>query len=408
MRLLILFAILTAHLPALCQTDDWIAPEGKIINYRTLNWNDFIGKPRGEEDKYTLAAVCPAIYYYADSGHILPNGRVAFKFTVKCAFQSDAFVREATAKEHTNYYLIHEQNHYDIALTYARLLQQQLSARDYSKDNYSDEMDKVNEALYKNYRKTQTSYDGEVNPEGRMEKEKQYLWDMRVRKCMEQNTDEFYASPEAVVQTVRGLGQTVKRIPGEPARQFVVRARPLYTEYPQEMVSRLIETQAWTDEKSIIAFYTQKYYLSEDGMTPKDYLRVLAFAFVPNGKDTYRRVLIDTFSNLDKPVKIVAAFFANADSDATRELVILTSTAQRDARNNGTHYSTRIYDNIKPKALPAKLKKLDDVAAKVSGGFEGDMDGKPLKAKYKTEAEVAEALTKMGYITVPPPPVITY
>jgi hypothetical protein len=397
MRYFFLFLSLMLANIVFAQDDDWMAPEGKIINYRTLNWADFLGKPREKVDDHVLAAVCPAIYYYADSGRVQANGRITFKFKVKCAFQSDAFVREATAKEHTNYYLIHEQDHYDIALTYARLLEDKLSSRDYSKGNYEAEMDKIDKDLYRSYRTTQNTYDNEVNPEGRFEKEQQYLWDMRIRKCMEENTDAFYRSPESVVKSVRGLGQTVKRLPKEPTRQFVVRVRPLYTEYPQYMVPKLVESAVWTEEKSIIAFYTQKYYVNEDGMAPKDYTRILAFMFVPNGKDTYKRVLIDTFSNNDRPVKIEAVFYAQADSDAARELVIMTTSTEKNMQLTGTTYTTKIYENLRPRVVPARLKKLDDVALRVNGGFEGTEHGKATTAKFKTQQDVTDGLKNMGY-----------
>jgi len=163
--------------------DSWIAPEGFILNYRTLTWADFQGKENkahadklAQQNLQAQAYVCPAIYFSADSGVQQANGRVKFKFTVKCAFQSRAFVRESTKKEHSNYVLIHEQDHYDIALTYANMMQAALSGRDYSADKYDEEMDKVGNDLLKKYNATQRAYDQEVNPEGRNELEKQYLW----------------------------------------------------------------------------------------------------------------------------------------------------------------------------------------------------------------------------------------
>ena len=383
--------------------DNWAAPEGRILNYRTLNWNDFQEKQDKEiQDKLTeqnliaRAYICPAIYYYADSGQEQANGRVKFKFRVKCAFQTRSFARESTKKEHSNYVLIHEQDHYDIALNYANKLQRDLSSRDYSSGNYNDELDKLTEGVQKQYYNTQEAYDREVNPDGREEKEKQYLWDMRIKKCLENNTDEFYASPESVVSSVKLIGQTVKRIPGEPALQFVVRARPLYTEFPQEMATKIVETTEWTPEPSIIAFYTQKFYIQEDGALPRDTYRTLAFMFVPNGKDTYKRVIIDTFVYNGLPVNITATFFANADSDRTKELVILAASTQRDKQAIGTLYMNRVYDNF-GRLAPARLKRLDDASAKVQGGFDGVSAGTATKAKYKTQKEVTDALKKLGY-----------
>jgi len=404
MRLLITALCLLATAHAYAQKE-WIAPEGKILNYRTLTWDDFQDKEEKEfADKLAernLAArayVSPAIYFKAEHGERQENGRVKFKFVVKCAFQSKAFVRESTKQEKTRsfYVLTHEQDHYDIALTYSNKLQYELSSRDYSENKYNEEIEKLTDGLLERYNKTQETYDNEVNPEGRDDIEKQRLWDMRIKKGFENNTDEYYTSPESVVQTVKYLGQTVKRIPGEPALQFVVRARPLYSEFPAEMTSRIVESREWTPEPSIVAFYTQKYFATGDESPLKDSYRTLAFLFVPNGKDTYKRIFIDTFINEGRPVKIAATFFANADSDNVKELVIMATSAQKDKEGSGTLFINKVYDNT-GRALPGKLRRLYDATSKIEGGLEGEKGGKPSKAKYKTEKEVMDALKKLGY-----------
>lgn len=394
--------ISSLHLHA--QSDDnWIAPEGFILNYRTLNWNDFKGREdRVFSDKLATqnlqakAYVSPAIYFVADSGETQPNGRVKFKFHVKCAFQSSAFVRESTKNEHSNYVLIHEQDHYDIALVYAGRLQSILSSRDYSADKYNEEIDKLGNDLLDKYNKTQEIYDNEVNPNGTDDQAKQYLWDMRIRKCMENNTDEFFASTESAVQNVKLPGQIVKRLPGEPALQFIVRARPLYMELPPEMMPKVVETREWSQEPAVIAFYTQKFYVHEDGALPTDHFRTMAYMFIPTTKDLYKRVIIDTFNYDGRPVKITGAFFTNADNDAAKELVITATSTQKDKDGSGTMYINRVYDNA-DKPLPGKLKRLDDVSVKIEGGFEGSLGGKPSKAKCKSSQEITDALKKLGY-----------
>lgn len=396
--------LLTGSFLSQAQRNDigWIAPEGKIINHRTLTWNDF-QETEDKEHAKSLSArnlqaeayVSPAIYFEYEDGEKMANGRVKFKFKVKCAFQSIAFARESTKKEHSNYVLIHEQDHYDVALNFANRLQYELESRDYSEKNYNEEIEKLTDDIYKRYRKVQETYDGEVNPDGRDVKEMQYLWDMRIKKCLENNTEEFYFSPEAVVKSVKSPGQTVKRIPEEKTRQFVVRARPLYTEMSEEMGRKIIETNEWSAETSIIAFFTQKFYINIDGALPKDNYRTFAYVFVPNGKDTYKRILIDTFCNGDYPTKIASAFFTNADNDPEKELVIIATSNQKDNHANGTLYMNRVYDNL-PRLLPGKIKRLEEQSARISGGFDGTVDGKTLVAKYKTEKEITDALKLPG------------
>lgn len=405
MRSIPLLTLLLYCTIARAQTNEigWIAPEGKIINYRTLSWNDF----QQHEDKehadklkeknlYAEAYVCPAIYFKADSGETQDNGRVKFKFHVKCAFQSSAFVRESTKQKHSNYVLVHEQDHYDIALNYANKLQDDLSSRDYSATNYNEEINKIYEDLYKNYRAMQEKYDGEVNPDGREEVEKQQLWDMRIKKCLENNTIEYYASPESAVHNVKSWGQTVKRRTGEDKRRFITRARPIYTEVTDELAGQSVATSEWTPEQSIVAFYLQKYYLEQEGKPVKDCSRLLAYIFIPNGTGTYKRSFIDTFCFNDIAPKINTVFFANVDSDQVKELVILTTADQKDKQASGKHYFTRCYDNIPGRALPGRLKKVNNLPY-IENGFEGTMDGKPQKAKFKNEKEITDELKKAGY-----------
>lgn len=374
---------------------DWIAPEGKIINNRTLLWGDFLGRPDKYESPNTAAATQPAIYAVVDSVDEHPNDRISIKFRIKCAFQSASWVRESLG-EHSDYILNHEQDHYDIALTYANKLQADLCNRDYSMNNYEKEIKDIYYPLMEKYEKTQDDYDNQSNHS--IIKETQALWDMRIKKCLENCTDEFYYSPENIVQTVKYFGQTVKRIPHEPARQFATRARPLYTELTEELAIKTFDTKEWTPEKATIAFYLQKYKIESDDETlPKECSRILAYIFMPLPNNLYKRVLIDTFSNEDKPVKIASVFFANADSDITKELVIMTTSTQHDKQGSGTLYTNRVYDYIYNKGYPARLKRLEDVNKQIEGGFEGTWNGKPSKAKYKTQKEVEDALKKLGY-----------
>lgn len=389
-------------IPILCaaQQEDRIAPEGKILNYRTLTWSDFQGKEDkesaqklAEQHLQAKAYVCPAIYFTADSCKINDQHKVSCRFHVKCAFQSRAFVRESTLEEHSDYVLIHEQDHYDIALTYANLLQTALSTHDYDEDKYEDEINKIAHELQDKYHKTQETYDHEVNPEGKDDTAKQSLWDMRIKKGLENGTDEYFNSPLATVQTVRWLGQTVKRLPGEPDLQFAVRVRPLYSEMTQELAGKIKSSEEWTNIPAVIAFYNQRYYSVEEGMKPELKYRTLAYMFIPNGKGAYKRTIIDTFANDGLPVKISGVFYANADSDQAKELVIMATSSQKDKHGSGTLYINRVYDDI-GKLVPGRLKRLNNISGQIEGGFEGQREGRSSKAQHKTEKEVADELKK--------------
>jgi hypothetical protein len=188
----------------------------------------------------------------------------------------------------------------------------------------------------------------------------------------------------------------VKRLPDESAKVFATRCRPLYSWYTDEMGEKTIESTEWSEEKAVVAFYTQKYKLEKEDPKIKDGKRILAYLFMPAGKGLYKRIFIDTFSNDEKPVTITSAFFANADSDPAKELVILTTTPWRDPQSNGTLYTTHIYDNIPGRPFPARLKSLDDAANKVAGGLDGMSNNKATRPKCKNEKDVREALKKLG------------
>ncbi|GAA4459388.1 hypothetical protein GCM10023093_00300 [Nemorincola caseinilytica] len=389
------------------QYEDWqdMAPEGKIINYRTLTWNDFqhlqmrhVAEELSQHGLQAQAYVIPTIYFEPIDAERLDNGRLKFKFKVKCAFQSHAYVRDDVKKAHTNYVLYHEQGHYDIALNFANIMQEELCSKDFSPNGYDKEIGAIIEKLYTRYHELQERYDAEVNPHGTDDVPMQTLWDMRIKKALENNSIEYYTSPESVAATVKGLGlgQTVKRLPTDDVRRFAVRARPLYSEFTDETAAMTKELSVWNMEKVVLAFYQQRYFVGEEGKPVKDCSRLLGYLFVPNGKDTYKRIFIDTFVRDDLSPKVNASFFANADTDAVKELVIQTVQTRKDNEATGVQYTTRVYDNTF-RALPGKLRKLNDVAEKLENSVDGTVNGKPQKAKYKTEKDLRDALQKLGY-----------
>ena len=411
MRTLLPLFLLAACTTANAQKNDigWIAPEGKIINYRTLTWNDFqnkedrrVAEENARRGVQALAYVVPRIYYYVRNGEFLPNGKIKYEFLVKCAFQSHAFVRQSTREAHSTYVITHEQDHYDIALTYARILQDSLSGREYSEKSYEAEMDKLTESVSRRHWRIQRKYDAEVNPEGRDSIDAQNLWDMRIKRGLDLATEEFYNAPESTVQVVKAFGVAVKKLPDDDLRRFCARARPLYTEFHDENAAVSKEVNEWLSEPCYAAFYTQRYFIEETGKPVKDCSRMLGYMFIPTGNGMYKRSFIDTFCVDDKSPKITGVFFANADSDGVRELVIQTTADRKDREATGKQYSAYVYDNVSSRPFPGRLKRLE-IPAELAEGFEGTMNGKPQKAKYKTEKEIITALVNAGFQEVKDP-----
>jgi hypothetical protein len=128
--------------------------------------------------------------------------------------------------------------------------------------------------------------------------------------------------------TLSGNSQTYTKQSAETADQFIRRITQLH-----ELPHPVIETKEWNSaEKVIIYFIPDK----EDNL--------LGYLLVPSANLTYQQVLIDTFHAEGNPTRIEAVFFANADKDKEREIIVLTSWQQQHVDVSGTLYGTFIYD----------------------------------------------------------------
>jgi hypothetical protein len=316
---------------------------------------------------------------------------------VKCAFQSAAWFKEDFGNMGSDYVLNHEADHYDIALTFANKLQQDFNNKEYDPVGYEKELDEIYESAYKKYEETQEKYD-EMAGHG-VQAENQHLWDLRIRKCMENNSDAWFNSPLSAIQNVADPGQTVKRLPDEPTRLFAVRCRPLYSEFNDELATKLIESKEWTGENSaVLAFYTQKFKFEKEYEATVEGKRLLAYAFMPQGDRNYKKTLIDTFSIDGKAPGLVSVFYANADSvEKTREMVVVTALDVKDKQRNGKQYLIRVYGVTGVKTFPNRLRRMTSVNEQLITGFDGIENGKPVKAHLKTEADIRAELKKLGY-----------
>jgi hypothetical protein len=179
----------------------------------------------------------------------------------------------------------------------------------------------------------------------------------------------------------------VKRLENETIENFARRVGP-----PQsELTHSVIETEAWGHEKTMIAFYDTEYKLSE-----QTYDKIIGYIFLPQDANTYQKILIGTFEPEGGPPKIEAVFFANADTDKAKELIVICSWLQRHYDFNGTLYGTFVFDN--PHAGPTELTFLESVSKRVSGDCECEWrNGKKRTSRYKTAASVRAGLKRLGF-----------
>jgi hypothetical protein len=187
--------------------------------------------------------------------------------------------------------------------------------------------------------------------------------------------------------------QTFQKAQGESAVDFIKKNVPHGLTFTSALAGQVIAAD-WNAVPSIFGFYLHTYKLPGDD---EEYEDVIGYVYRQTGNNTYERILIDTFENEGGTAVITAVFFANADKDTARELVILIRRGAHHHDIDGQLYETRIYDNILPGQHPAKLSYLKNISQKVSGGFDGYQEGENVHSKYKTAREVRAGLKLLGY-----------
>ena len=194
--------------------------------------------------------------------------------------------------------------------------------------------------------------------------------------------------------------QAVTRLPGENAETFVRRVFTIEDELPHPV----IETAEWDTAKKVIIFFKR----FDDGN--------IGYLLTPVENNTYATTIIDSFFELGGegfPV-IETVFFANADKDSAREIIVMIKARGRwpkfsEKYGEGFYYDNYVYDNPVIQTPAARLHHFEELSDKLSAGFEGSLyrskDGKFIKketAKYKDVASIRAALKQMGYAVMPP------
>ena len=161
------------------------------------------------------------------------------------------------------------------------------------------------------------------------------------------------------------------------------------------IVHQIIETDIWEMKNVILVFYESRY-LDED-QRERQYIE--GNLLIPNQKNQYKKVLISKFEDDNVDTEINSIFFANADKDKEKELIILTKNQHRlQYLYDGTEYSTFVFDNFKKVKTPKEMTLLADISNELFGGFDGFLEDNPnSKAKFKTAEQVKKQLKKLGY-----------
>lgn len=187
------------------------------------------------------------------------------------------------------------------------------------------------------------------------------------------------------------FGQIINRVENESPEEFANRYKPSNS----QITHKVIESK-WNLNSIIIAFYEQEYNLPKiEDPDQELYIRIIPTLFIKT-ENNYKKIIIDTIETEGGAPFIESIFFANADKDSLKELIIIVSWQQRHYEISGKLYGTFIYDNVTA-TNQIELNFLKDISAKLDGGFDGDKEGKVIRAKYKTAEAIKAELIRLGY-----------
>jgi hypothetical protein len=190
------------------------------------------------------------------------------------------------------------------------------------------------------------------------------------------------------------FGQTIIRHDNESVEMFAERLKPDST----GIAHKVIETNALdTTKKIIISFYGKTIYETiqmETYVDHSEYDIIIGFAYVPTNDSNYAKCLIDTIPPDGGNPEIISVFFANADKDKNKELIVLCKYGQRHYDYSGDIYETYIY---KYSTSKNKFKYLDKLSKKFWGCECSSRDGGSETAKYQTAKDVRAKLKQLGF-----------
>ena len=165
-----------------------------------------------------------------------------------------------------------------------------------------------------------------------------------------------------------------------------------------KIIHKVINADIWGRKNSIIAFYETTYIDSTSTTEKYERQYVEGYIYVLQNKN-WRKILISKFEDDNVFTEIQSVFFANADNDKEKELIILTTCKHNlQYLYDGTEYSTWVFDNFTNDKIPNELKYLTNISEKLEGGFEGYLeDNENSTAKFVNATEVKIELKRLGY-----------
>lgn len=186
----------------------------------------------------------------------------------------------------------------------------------------------------------------------------------------------------------------------QTSTKLTIDPQKIANQFKQEdavIVHSVIQTSLWGKENCIIVFYESRFVNDDEYKHESQF--VDACLLIPNTRNEYQKVVISRFEDDNVDSEIQSVFFANADSDPEKELIILSTCSHRlQYLYDGTEYSTSVFDNFDSSNPPKKMIYLSKISALLDGGFEGFLEENPnSKARFKTASEIKRELKRLGY-----------
>ncbi|MBL0056136.1 MAG: hypothetical protein IPP31_08025 [Chitinophagaceae bacterium] len=137
-----------------------------------LSWKDFKGQP----DMNSVAAAITSSGFGYTMAMNSRNNKATLVIKVSCFFTTrGSWVKKGMRSD---YALLHEQHHFDITYIVTCRFFQKLKNTAFTRDNYSELLDRINRAYYEELETLQNEYDGQTR-NGQL-KDVQLAWNKKI------------------------------------------------------------------------------------------------------------------------------------------------------------------------------------------------------------------------------------
>lgn len=186
---------------------------------------------------------------------------------------------------------------------------------------------------------------------------------------------------------------TIERNPNETKEQFIERTKI----HNSTVAGKIIDAE-WNNSQVLTVFFLQ---MNDNNKLDKKNNdcdeRLIVCIYVQKSPNYYNSYFIDTISCEGDSPMLKDAFFANADGDLDKELVLIIAWNQKHYDFSGVLYGSFVYDYYQENGN-YRFSDLKDIADKISGGCECVWkDGSENKSLFKTANEIKEQLNKLGF-----------